>query len=250
MRGVIGMETSGAVRDACVAIGLDAISVDLLPAQVPGPHHVGDVFEFIDANGPFDFGVFHPECTYHTLSAAWAFGPGPYHQKVKPGTLVGEARHAAREAAERDVERIMRLPFVKIIENPRGTLSTRTKLGPAHQVIQPYQFGSDASKGTCLWFFDAEARPMLGASLIIDSEQYVKPRMVCDVCDATYTYDAAFGHGCAECGAEAGKLKPRWANQTNKGQNRLTPGPDRWQVRSNTYPGIAKAMAEALRRML
>ena len=38
--------------------------------------------------------------------------------------------------------------------------------------------------------------------------------------------------------------KERWANQTDSGQNRLGPSEDRWAKRSETYPGIAKAMAK------
>lgn len=38
--------------------------------------------------------------------------------------------------------------------------------------------------------------------------------------------------------------KPRWGNQTDSGQNVLGPSADRWAIRSLTYPGIAKAMAE------
>jgi hypothetical protein len=38
--------------------------------------------------------------------------------------------------------------------------------------------------------------------------------------------------------------KPRWANQTDGGQNNLSPGDDRWAKRSITYQGIANAMAE------
>ena len=38
----------------------------------------------------------------------------------------------------------------------------------------------------------------------------------------------------------------RWANQTDTGQNRLSPGADRWKERSRTYPGIADAIAAHL----
>jgi hypothetical protein len=41
-----------------------------------------------------------------------------------------------------------------------------------------------------------------------------------------------------------GKMLPRWSNQTDSGQNRLGPSEDRWALRSETYPGIAAAMAE------
>jgi hypothetical protein len=38
-------------------------------------------------------------------------------------------------------------------------------------------------------------------------------------------------------------VKERYANQTPSGQNKLGPSPDRWKLRSATYPGIAAAMA-------
>lgn len=38
--------------------------------------------------------------------------------------------------------------------------------------------------------------------------------------------------------------KPRWANQTDSGQNKLTPSDNRWLERSKTYPGIAAAMGD------
>ena len=38
--------------------------------------------------------------------------------------------------------------------------------------------------------------------------------------------------------------RERWSNQTDSGQNRLGPSEDRWQARSKTYEGIARAMAE------
>jgi len=36
----------------------------------------------------------------------------------------------------------------------------------------------------------------------------------------------------------------RWGNQTDSGQNKLGPSPDRAKIRSTTYRGIAGAMAE------
>jgi hypothetical protein len=38
--------------------------------------------------------------------------------------------------------------------------------------------------------------------------------------------------------------KSRWGNQTDSGQNKLAPSDNRWKIRSTTYKGIAKAMAE------
>lgn len=250
MRVVVGMETSGRVRDAFRARGHDAVSVDLLPDQTDGPHHMGDLFQFMEAQRlagvRYDLGIFHPECTYHTVSAAWAFEdpdfaryPGVgYHQKVKPDTKTGQDRREARLKAEADVLRIQMLPGVarKVIENPRGTIPTRLKL-PVGQVIQPQWFGDDASKGTCFWFFAEDGSPLHDMALSRHPAAAAAPRMVCGRCGATATGTTA---GCA-C---VGRLKARWANQTDAGQNNLSPGAKRWQVRSDTYPGVAEAMAD------
>lgn len=234
MRLVVGMETSGAVRNAIIMLGHDAISVDLLPHQHGGPHHEGDLFAFLGRDCAFDGGVFHPECTYHTGSAAWAFNdadfdryPGVgYHQRVKPETLTGAARRAARADAELDVRRIRYMPFPKIIENPVGTLSDPRNLGRPHQIVQPYEFGSDASKKTCLWFFDGAGEP-LSLHIPLDPALRVSGRMV-------------------EWPRGSGKMVERWANQTDAGQNALSPGDLRWKLRSDTYPGIAGALAAAI----
>lgn len=199
------METSGAIRSRLRALGVDAWSVDLLPADDGSPFHiVGDVFDHVD--GDWDFGIFHPTCTYLTGAAEWAYGDGPYHQRVKPGTLVGSARRDARERALADVRRLMALPYPKAIENPVGVIGTRIR--KPDQVIQPYMFGDDASKATCLWL---DRLPKLRPT------GYVEPRMV--------------------------NGRPRWSNQTDSGQNKLSPGPDRWKERSKTWPGIADAAA-------
>ena len=70
----------------------------MLPTLAPGPHYQGDVREVLGLG--WDLVIAHPDCTYLTNSAAWAYGDGPYHQKVKPGTLTGGARREARGARE------------------------------------------------------------------------------------------------------------------------------------------------------
>lgn len=212
MRVLVGFESSGTVREAFRRLGHDAWSCDLQPADDGSPHHYQcDVFDVV--NKDWDIGIFHPSCTYLTISAAWAFGDGPYHQKVSAGTLVGQARRAARDKAVEDVRRLLALPYPVAIENPVGFLSSM--LRKPDQTIQPYHFGDDASKATCLWLKDLPR-------LLID------PAMRCDGRMVTHK----------------GKQVERWSNQTDSGQNRLTPGPDRWKVRSKTYSGIANAFAE------
>jgi len=205
MRVIIGYETSGMVREAFRALGHNAWSCDILPADDGSPYHIQcDIFDV--ANEDWDIGIFHPPCTYLTGSAAWAFKDGPYHQKVKPITLVGADRRAARADALKDVLRLMALPYPKAIENPVGAISTY--ICKPDQIIQPYMFGDDASKKTCLWL---DRLPKLLPT------KYIKPRIV------------------------AGK--PRWGNQTDSGQNSLSPSDLRWKERSKTYPGIAAAFA-------
>lgn len=206
MKILVGFESSGMVRRAFRARGHDAWSCDLLPADDGSAHHIqGDIFDVVD--GDWDLGIFHPVCTYLTNSAAWAFSDGPYHMQVKPGTLVGAARRDARERALSDVRRLLALPYPLAIENPRGFIGTMIR--PPTQTIQPNQFGDDASKATCLWL----------------------NRLPCLV--PTKRVAGRIVNG-----------RERWANQTDSGQNRLPPSADRWKKRSETYPGIATAMAE------
>lgn len=99
------------------------------------------------------------------------------------------------------------------VENPVGVISTRIR--KPEQYIQPYNFGEDASKKTGLWL---KGLPLL------EPTNYIEPRII--------------------------DGKPRWANQTDSGQNRLRPSPDRCRRRSVTYPGIAAAMAEQWGRLI
>lgn len=211
MRVLVACEFSGTVRDAFLALGHDAWSCDLEPSNPP--HYRGDVRDIL-AND-WDLAVCHPPCLFLTIAAEWAYNdpdfsryPGcGYHQKVKPGTLTGAARREAREGAIGFVQELWRAPIPYIaIENPVGILSSR--LCKPSQIIQPYEFGDDASKKTCLWLKNL---PLLRPT------KYVAPRIVGG--------------------------KQRWANQTDSGQNNLSPSPDRWKLRSVTYQGIAAAIA-------
>lgn len=190
MKILVACECSGAVRRELRALGHDAWSCDLLPATDGSPHHLlGDVRRWLD--DPWDAMLAFPDCTFLTNSAAWAYGDGPYHQKVKRATLVGAKRREARED----------------------------------------QFGDNASKSTCLWL---KGLPPLRTT------RYVLPRRVCK-CEAVYPNARL---SCPSCGASRSYSKPRWANQTDSGQNRLSPSDDRASIRSLTYPGIARAMAK------
>lgn len=220
MKVFIGMECSGVVRRAFRELGHQVVSADFKEAEdgvdasdvYHGYGHLQmDVFEALDYLARDDWypaiGIFHPECTYLTCSAEWAYGDGPYHQKVKPETLVGELRRQARREAVALCKRIMGLNIPSIaMENPRGHLSSAYR--KPNQTIQPYMFGDDASKATCLW---TKNLPNLVAT------NFVHPRIV--------------------------NGKKRWGNQTDSGQNKLSPSKNRASDRARTYQGIANAFA-------
>jgi hypothetical protein len=203
------------------------MSCDLLPSEVGGPHFEGDVEEVLDYG--WDLMIAHPPCTYLTCSAEWAY-KDKQTKNIRPETLIGAARRAAREEALVFVRTLLEAPIPRIaLENPVGVISTRIR--PATQYIQPYQFGHDASKRTGLWL---SRLPPLRPT------KFVEPRLVC--CGLELA-EGVGRYGCPNClGDET--PRPRWANQTNSGQNRLGPSEDRWQKRSKTYKGIGEAMAE------
>ncbi len=203
---LIACEFSGRVREAFRRRGHNAWSCDLLPADDASPHHlVGDVRDWL-ARGPdgvtWDVMVAHPPCTYLTVS-------GLHWNTRDP------ARARETESALAFVRELMAAPVgAYALENPVGCISSRIR--KPDQIVQPYQFGDDASKATCLWLKN------LPKLRIVPALRY--PGRMVTLAD--------------------GKVVERWSNQTDSGQNRLGPSEDRWKLRSLTYPGIAEAFAE------
>jgi hypothetical protein len=129
---LVACEFSGIVRGAFIAKGHDAISCDLLPTERPGPHYRGDVMDII--NNGFDLMIAHPPCTHLAVSGA------PHFKNKK---------HQQEDAIE-FVRKLMNAPIAKIcIENPVSVISS--KIRPPDQIIQPYYFGDNVPKKTCLW---------------------------------------------------------------------------------------------------
>lgn len=215
MRVLVACEFSGTVRDAFIRHGHDATSCDLLPTEAPGPHYCGSVLDILDDG--WDLMIAHPPCTFLCSS-------GLHWNKRRPG------RQEQTEAALDFVRALLAAPVPRIcVENPIGCIGTRIRR--ADQTIQPWQFGHDASKATCLWL---KGLPPLTPTRIVE------PRMVC--CGAVLPESVGV-YGCPNCNGER-RARPRWSNQTDGGQNKLAPSPDRWALRSLTYPGIAAAMAD------
>lgn len=135
MRVLVACEFSGIVRDAFAALGHDAWSCDLLPTERPGNHIQGDVLAILD--GGWDLMIAHPPCTYLASS-------GLHWNKRRP------ERTAKTEEALEFIRQLLAAPIPRIaLENPIGCISSRIR--KPDQIIQPWQFGEDASKATCLW---------------------------------------------------------------------------------------------------
>jgi hypothetical protein len=177
MRVLIACEYSGAVRDAFLRAGHDALSCDLLPTDVPGPHYQGDVRDIL-ADG-WDLMIAHPPCTHLAVSGARWFKDKQVEQ--------AEALDFVRLLLAAPIPRIA-------LENPVSVISSRIR--KPDQIIQPWQYGHGETKATCLWL---KGLPPLVPTDIVEGRE---PRI-----------------------------------------HRLPPSPDRWKIRSATFPGIAAAMA-------
>lgn len=152
MKILVGCECSGVVRESFRAIGHEAWSCDLKPAEDDSPFHFeGDIFGAIRSD-EWDLGIFHPPCDYLTVSGNAWFSDGA---TAGEGILTGEARRKARVEAVRFVNYLWSSPIERVaIENPIGRLATMWR--PSSQTIQPWMFwdgekGKGEVKATCLW---------------------------------------------------------------------------------------------------
>lgn len=222
MKILIACEESQEVCKAFRKKGFNAYSCDLLPCSGGHPEwHYQDYMENV-IGLRWDAIIAFPPCTYLSSS-------GLHHNKRDP------ERQAKTEYALAFVCMILnaRCDYIAL-ENPVGCISTRIecvngiyqvmdKPNPGRAIkphyIQPHDFGEDASKKTGLYL---KGLPPLKGT------KYIPPRRV--------KYN--------------GKWVERWANQTDSGQNRLGPSEDRAMLRSKTYPGIARAMADQWKLIL
>lgn len=218
---LVACEYSGIVRDAFSARGWLAYSCDILPSERPGHHIKEPVEKWLHLS--WDLIIAHPPCTYLSSSGMHWTTRG-----LRDPKLTEDAIKFAELLWDAPAEHIC-------IENPVGCLSTRSKLGKPTQTIQPYEFGEDASKRTCLWLKNL---PTLTAT------KHISPRFVCGKCNTLLPEHYCGNDYCQTCREESTRRLPRWANQTDSGQNKLAPSETRGLDRAKTYAGIAAAMAD------
>jgi site-specific DNA-cytosine methylase len=155
MKVLIACEYSGAVRNAFIAQGHDAISCDILPTDAPGPHYQGDVRDILEDG--FDLMVAHPPCTHLAVSGARWF----------------KDKQVEQAEALDFVRLLLAAPIDKIaLENPISIISSRIR--KPNQIIQPWQFGHGETKATCLWLKNL---PKLQPTQIVDGREAKVHRM-------------------------------------------------------------------------
>lgn len=197
-RALIGCETSGKVRKALRAVGVDAWSCDVLPSDDRSPFHIqADVLTVLEDG--WDLLIAHPPCTYLANSGVrWLYKQGTRERVEERWRLLEQGAAFFSRLITADI------PLIAL-ENPIQHKHAKALIGIAQsQVIQPWMFGHRETKATGLWL---KGLPHLTPTNIVGPPVTAGERKAFAVC------------------------------------HRRTPSADRWKLRSETYQGIADAMA-------
>lgn len=222
MRVLIACEESQRVCTAFRERGHEAYSCDIQECSGGHPewHILGDVLpllnghcEFTLQNGKtdrqtdrWDLIIAHPPCTYLTVAGNRYFNIERYGEKaIQRHKDRAKAMDFFMEFINADCDHIA-------VENPVGCMSTRYR--KPDQIIQPYYFGDNARKATCLWL---KGLPKLKPTNIVDAGE---------IMNGGYSVGAH---------ADGRDSNGKWLKFTDSELSRL---------RSKTFLGIAKAMAE------
>lgn len=219
---LVGCEESQAITIAFRRLGFQAFSCDLLPCSGGHPewHIMGDVFECIRSgfktcqSGESFFidkwhaGIFHPTCTYLTNSGVrWLYNSDKTHNSKRWSDLSDAMYFFARIQKECILSGVDYFALENPIPHRYAVdgVPGVDGIGKYSQLIQPYQFGHLEKKATCLWL---TGFPELQHTNNVYDEMMMLPY------------------------AERSKI------------HYASPGPDRAKIRSKTYSGIAKAVAD------
>ena len=228
MNVLVACEESQRVCEAFRKRGHNAFSCDIVDCSGGHPewHFKQDVLQVIPNFGgklqngeeyylpegeEWDLMVAHPPCTYLCVSgAAWYYHPEdkglPIEQRRPHPKYPNRAKD--REEAVNFFMELYNSGVKRIaIENPVGIMSTRFR--KADQIIEPWMFGDEASKKTCLWL---KGLPKLQPTNIVEPPKRTE--------------------------FKSGKSMPTWYADAWK-----LPKEERAKLRSKTFEGIAKAMA-------
>lgn len=199
----------------CIAFrnkGHEAYSCDIQECSGGHPewHIQKDALQVITEPG-WDMIIAHPPCTYLTNTGEKWFNEAVYGEKAKlRKELRQEAVEFFMQFINADCPRIC-------VENPVGYISKVYR--KPDQIIQPWMFGDNVMKSTCLWL---KGLPLLVPD--ITEKPYIKQVEY-------YNESAGRTYHVSQWYVDTWKL--------NKNE--------RAKVRSKTFPGIARAMAEQWR---
>lgn len=218
MKIIIACEESQAVCKEFRKLGHEAYSCDIIDQSGGHPewHIMQDVLPLL--NGNCEFKTMDGET--HTVEGKWdmiiAFPPCTY--LTVTGNRWFNVERYGEKAIQRQKDREDAIKFFMTfanadcpriaIENPVGIMSSTWR--KPNQIINPYQFGDPFEKKTCLWL---KGLKELEPTNIVDAP----PRKHFD----------------------SGKSMPSWYAEAWH-----LPKDERAKLRSKTFPGIAKAMAE------
>lgn len=194
MRVLVACERSGVVRSAFRALGHDAWSNDLVPADDGSPFHIqGDAIRAA-YSGHWDLIIAHPECTYLANSGAKHLYAG-----MNKANGPEPDRWAKMGAAAQFFLTLLNAPAPRVcVENPIMLGHPKRLFGipDPTQIIQPWEYGHGETKATGLWLRGLP--PLMPTDIVEGREQRVF---------------------------------------------KMPPGPERKRLRSQTFAGIAAAMA-------
>ena len=131
MNVLVACECSGRVRDAFRLLGHNAWSCDIKESETPSKYHIHDYVENHLDEG-WDLLIGHPPCTFICRNRARL-------NEIEKKEINTDLFNTLLNA---NIEKIC-------IENP--VPSKKADIPKYTQIIQPYQFGHDHSKKTCLW---------------------------------------------------------------------------------------------------
>jgi hypothetical protein len=198
MKVLLACEESQAVCIEFRKFGIEAFSCDIVDCTggYPEWHIKDDVLNVIEKG--WDLMIAFPPCTHLAVSGAKHF-----KQKIKDG----------RQQQGIDFfMKIVNAPINKIaIENPIGIMSKIYR--KPDQIIQPYYFGDEAQKKTCLWLKNLPKLYHNEKANLFDNK-------------ITHVNKGEF------LTFSSGKKMPKWYSNADGA------------LRSKTFKGIAKAMAE------
>ena len=165
IRVIVACEESQTVCSAFRKLGHEAFSCDILPCSGGHPewHFQEDIFKVLEREPKFDLMIAHPPCTFLTVTGNRWFNEEKYGEKaIKRKKDREDAINFFISLSKMDI------PYIAI-ENPIGIMSTVYR--KPDQIVQPYMFGDEAQKSTCLWLKNL---PLLKPTHIVGKGEIIK----------------------------------------------------------------------------